>query len=161
MAAGDIVPQLPSGFRFPAPSSELYAINLITALLSSRPDGLSWLLLRDAFVAATRPDLLCGLALPDDSDRASEWASRWNETAGPDTFIPALRTMSGANIAVSGSGVETVFSLQDGSQEPSSDDVAYDAWLALRVVEPLTAPIMTESEEGEFNVAIEELLARI
>lgn len=155
------VPVMPSDFRFPAPSPQLYAVNLVTALLSARPNGLAWPLLRDAFAAATRPSLMQRLALPDDKKKVDAWASRWNEQVTPDFLIQTLRDMSTANIDVSGSGTAAVFTLQDGGKEPVTEDVAYDARLALHVIEPLTTPALPDDEASKLDAEIEEWLASI
>ncbi|MFM2169630.1 MAG: hypothetical protein RIS79_4001, partial [Verrucomicrobiota bacterium] len=152
---------MPSDFRFPAPTPQLYAVNLITSLLSARPEGLAWPILRDAFAAATTPDVMRRLALPDDKDRVNAWASRWNERAIPALLIPTLRDMTSANIAVEGKGTDAVFSLQDGPQEPATEDVGYDAWLALRVIEPLLTPALPADEAAALDSQIESILAAI
>ena len=154
-------PAMLADFRFPAPSPQLYAVNLITALLAARPDGLAWPVLRDAFVAVTTPDLMRRLALPEDKDRVAAWASRWNERASPGLLIPTLREMTSANIAVGGNGTSAVFSLQDGPQESATEDVGYDAWLALRVTEPLSTPFLPDDESGALDAEIEALLANL
>lgn len=155
------VPVLPADFRFPAPSPQLYAVNLVTALLSARPGGLAWRVLRDSFAAATQPALMRRLAFPQDRMQVAAWAGRWNEQATPDLLIPTLREMTGANIAVTGRGTDAVFALQDGPQEPATEDVAYDAWLALRVVEPLTSSALPDDEASVLDGEIENLLASL
>jgi hypothetical protein len=151
---------LPTGFRFPAPSAELYAIHLITALLSASSNGLPWTLLRDAFTIATRPDRLLALVLPDDREQAAAWATRWNESATPANLVPALRLMTGANIDISGTGTDAVLALQDGPREPVSDDIAYDAWLALRVVEPLSDPVLDQAASTVADTEFSSILAK-
>jgi hypothetical protein len=153
------VPTMPADFRFPAPSPQLYAVNLVTALLSARPDGVAWPVLRDAFAAVTTPNLMRRLAQPGDKDRVAAWASRWNERASPGLLIPTLRDMTSANIAVEGTGTRAVFSLQDGPQEHATEDVGYDAWLALHVTEPLSTPILADDEAAALDAEIEALLA--
>jgi hypothetical protein len=155
------VPVMPADFRFPAPSPQLYAVNLVTALLSTHPDGLSWPVLRDAFSAVTTPDLMRRLALPEDKDRVAAWASRWNERASPGLLIPTLRDMTSANIAVDGRGTRAIFSLQDGPQEAATEDVGYDAWLALRVTEPLSTPILPDDEAATLDTEIEAFFATL
>jgi hypothetical protein len=155
------VPVMPADFRFPAPTPQLYAVNLVTALLSARPEGLAWPVLRDAFAAATMPALMRRLAFPQDRMQIAAWAGRWNEQTTPDFLIPTLREMTGANIAVTGRGTDAVFSLQDGPREPATEDVAYDAWLALRVVEPLTSAALPDDEASVLDAEIEKLLASL
>ena len=155
----ETLPVMPSDFRFPAPTPGLYAVNLVTALLSARPEGLRWPVLRDAFAAVTQPKLMQRLALPDDQRRVAEWGARWNERATPDYLIQTLRDMSAANIAVSGRGLDAVFALQDGPKHPATEDVAYDAWLALHVTEPLSTPVLGDEESATLDAELEELLA--
>ena len=155
----ETLPVMPSDFRFPAPTPGLYAVNLVTALLSARLEGLRWPILRDAFAAVTQPKLMQRLALPDDKRRVAEWAARWNERATPDFLIQTLREMSGANIAVSGQGLDAVFALQDGPKHPATEDVAYDAWLALHVTEPLSTPVLADEESATLDAELEELLS--
>ena len=69
--------------------------------------------------------------------------------------------VTGANIAVIGRGTDAVFALQDGPQEPATEDMAYDAWLALRVVEPLTSPALPDDEATVLDAEIENLLANL
>ena len=159
--AETITPAMPADFRFPAPSPQLYAVNLVTALLSARPAGLSWQVLRDSFAAATTPALMRRLAFPQDRMQVAAWAGRWNEQATPHFLIPTLREMTGANIAVTGRGTDAVFALQDGPQQPATEDVAYDAWLALRVVEPLTSPALPDDDASVLDAEIENLLASL
>ncbi len=140
-------PQLPDEIRYPSPSADHYAIHLITAILSARPNGVSLRLLRDAFVAATRPSILKDLALPDDKTRAAQWQSIWNEAATPGDFIPTLKRMGSANLAVEGDGLDAIIELQDGAKQAPTAFIAYDAWLALHVIEPLSEPIPLPEED--------------
>jgi hypothetical protein len=151
--------QRPQGLRFPAPSPEIYSVNLVTALLSARPNGLPWPVLRDAFAAATRPTIMRHLALPADQQRVEEWSRDWKEGATPANLIPALRTMTAANVDVEGTGIVAVFALQDGPKEPATEFVAYDAWLALHIVEQLTSPVLPPDETQEIDMLLASIPA--
>ena len=153
--------KLPADMRFSSPSPGLYAVHLITALLSTRPEGLSLRTLRDAFVAVTRPSILLDLALPEDKSRVSEWARIWKEAATPADFIPALNSMGSANLAIEGEGLDAVIALQDGPQDAPTDFVAYDAWLALRVIEPLSASSIPLDADEPSDAAIVEWLQTV
>ena len=124
---------LPSGFRFSAPEPGIYALNLVVALLSEGGGSLPWPRLLDAFVFATSPDLMRRFALPEDADRVGAWARRWNEQVKPNLLIPALRTLGSKNLVSDDNSDGPIFALLDGPRQPPTDDVNYDAWLALRV----------------------------
>jgi hypothetical protein len=124
---------LPSGFRFSAPEPGIYALNLVVALLSEAGGSLPWPRLLDTFVLATRPDLMRRFALPEDADRVGAWTRRWNEQVKPNLLIPALRTLGSKNLVSDGSPDGPIFALLDGPRQPPTEDVNYDAWLALRV----------------------------
>jgi hypothetical protein len=135
---------LPTEFRLPVEDPMLYSISLVVSLLSEAGGSLPWPRLLDAFVLATEPKLLARLAVSDDIGRAKAWASRWNEAAKAEMIIPALRQLGGNNLAVEHTDDGLEFALQDGPRPHVSDDVAYDAWLALRVaglLAPQTVPI--------------------
>jgi hypothetical protein len=103
---------------------------------------------------------LLELVLPEDLEQAAAWAARWNESATPGNLVPALRLMTGANIDVSGTGTTAVLALQDGPREPVSDDIAYDAWLALRVVEPLSEPVLDQTASAVVDTEFSSILAK-
>jgi hypothetical protein len=149
---------LPDDWRFAHDTPALYAVNLVTTLLSSRVEGLPWPKLRDAFAAATTPSLLVRLALPEDKAMSEAWAARWNEAASPEFLIPALRHIGSSNIDVQGEGLSAVFALKDGPKPPATDDVGYDAWIALRVIGELELPVLEDSVEQTLNAGIEEFL---
>lgn len=135
---------LPADFRLPFQNPLLYSVSLVVSLLSEAGGSLPWPQLLDAFVLTTEPKLLVRLAAKDDTARAKAWAGRWNEAAKPEMIIPALRQLGGNNIAVERTGGNLTFALQDGPRAHASEDLAYDAWLALRVsrlVAPQAVPI--------------------
>jgi hypothetical protein len=140
---------LPSGFRFTASDPAIYSVNLITALLSEAGGSLPWQHLRDGFVFATRPDLMKKYAAAEDLQRAEAWAQRWNEKAAPKLLPICLKAMGSENIYIQQSGSDFVFQLPDGPKQPATEDIGYDAWLALRVSMRLNGkPVpLAESEQ--------------
>ena len=124
---------LPSGFRFAVSDPATYAVNLVVALLSEASGSLPWQHLRDGFVFATRTDLMKQYAAPEDAQRVNAWAQRWNEKAVPKLLPTALKAMGRKNLFIQPQGDDFVFQLPDGPKPPASEDVGYDAWLALRV----------------------------
>ncbi len=123
---------LPAGFRFPASDPAIYAVNLVTAILSESAGDLPWIHLRDAFVLATRPDLMKRFAAREDPANAKAWADRWNEQATPALLPRALKALYPRNIFITRTGSDFAFQLPDGPKAAASEDVGYDAWLALR-----------------------------
>jgi len=130
---GTIERKLPADFRLPASQPLLYTTNLVVALLSEAGGSLSWPRLLDAFILATTPKLTQRLAPADDSARVKEWATRWNETVTAGLLIPSLNQLGAQNLTVTENNEGRVFHLLDGPRPPATDDVAYDAWLALGI----------------------------
>jgi hypothetical protein len=124
---------LPSGFRFTVSDPATYAINLVVALLSEAGGSLPWQHLRDGFVFATRPALMKRYATRGDAQRVEAWAKRWNEKAVPKLLPASLKALGRKNLFIQPEGTDFVFQLPDGPKSPASEDVGYDAWLALRV----------------------------
>jgi hypothetical protein len=140
---------LPTGFRFAVSDPATYAVNLVVALLSEGGGSLPWSHLRDAFVFATRPDLMKQYAAPIDVQRVAAWSQRWNEKALSKMLPPALRALGRRNLFIQPHGADFVIQLPDGPKPPSSEEVGYDAWLALRVSRGLNnVPVpLPESEQ--------------
>jgi methylase of polypeptide subunit release factors len=138
-----------TGFRFAVSDPTTYSVNLVVALLSEAGGSLPWPHLRDAFVFATRPDLMKQYAAPVDAQRVAVWAQRWNEKALPKLLPPALRALGRRNLLIQPQGADFIFQLPDGPKPPSSEEVGYDAWLALRVSRGLNnLPVpLPESEQ--------------
>jgi hypothetical protein len=130
--------KLPTDFRLPVSQSLLYTTNLVVALLSEAGGSLAWPRLFDAFILATTPKLAQRLAPADDSARVKAWAARWNETVTDGLLIPSLNQLGAKNLTVTKSNEGPVFHLLDGPRPLATEDVRYDAWLALRVAAPLT-----------------------
>jgi hypothetical protein len=130
--------KLPTDFRLPVSQPLLYTTNLVVALLSEAGGSLSWPRLLDAFILATTPKLIQRLAPADDSSRVKAWAARWNETVTDGLLIPSLNQLGAKNLTVTKSNEGPVFHLLDGPRPLATEDVRYDAWLALRVAATLT-----------------------
>ena len=130
--------KLPTDFRLPVSQPLLYSTNLVVALLSEAGGSLSWPRLLDAFILATTPKLAQRLAPADDSARVKAWAARWNETVTDGLLIPSLNQLGAKNLTVTKSNEGPVFHLLDGPRPLATEDVRYDAWLALRVAATLT-----------------------
>lgn len=128
---------LPTDFRLSFQNPLLYSVSLVASLLSEAGGSLPWAQLLDAFVLVTDPKLLVRLAAKEDAELAKAWAARWNEAAKSEMLIPALRHLGGNNLAVERSNGTLTFALQDGPRAHASEDMAYDAWLALRVARSL------------------------
>lgn len=148
-ATVDTVRQLPAEFRLSATEPLLYTINLVVSLLSEAGGSLSWARLLDAFVLATQSDLLVRFADADNKSLALEWAARWNEAATPAMLIPSLRQLAAA-LAVEQTDEGLVFALQDGPRNHATEDVGFDAWIALRIAQTLggsvTLPVPQRTE---------------
>jgi hypothetical protein len=130
--------KLPTDFRLPAAQPLLYTTNLVVALLSEAGGSLAWPRLLDAFVLATNPKLLQRLAPTDEALPAKAWAARWNENVPVGLLLPSLNQLGGQNLTVTEGNEGRVFHLLDGPRPPATEDVRFDAWLALRVAVTLT-----------------------
>jgi hypothetical protein len=130
--------ELPTDFRLAATQPLLYTTNLVVALLSEAGGSLAWPRLLDAFVLATNPKLLQRFVPAEDASRAEDWAARWNENVPDGLLLPSLNQLGGRNLTVTEGNGGRVFQLLDGPRPPATEDVRYDAWLALRVAVTLT-----------------------
>ena len=133
---------LPTDFRLSFQNPLLYSVSLVVSLLSEAGGSLPWAQLLDAFVLVTDPKLLARFAPKDDTARAKAWAGRWNEAAKPEMLLPALRQLGANNLAIERTGGTLTFALQDGPRAHASEDLAYDAWLALRVARLLAPQVV-------------------
>ena len=151
---------LPSGFRFAVSDPATYAINLVVALLSEAGGSLPWQHLRDGFVFATRPALMKRYAAPDDVQRVEAWAKRWNEKAVPKLLPASLKALGRKNLFIQSQGTDFVFQLPDGPKPPASEDVGYDAWLALRVSMQLNGKLVPLPESEQWIENIRQLVSK-
>jgi hypothetical protein len=150
---------LPSGFRFAVSDPAIYGVNLIVALLSEAGGSLPWQHLRDGFVFATRPDLMKKYAAAEDSQRVEAWTQRWNEKAGPKLLPACLKALGRKNIFIQANGSDFTFQLADGPKPAASEDVGYDAWLALRVSMHLNGKPVPLPESEVWLDEVRQLLA--
>jgi len=149
---------LPSDFRLPAVQPLLYTTNLVVALLSEAGGNLSWPRLLDAFILATTPKLTKCLAPTDDAARVKAWAARWNETVPEGLLLPTLNQLGAKNLTVTENNEGRVFHLLDGPRPPATDDVAYDAWLALRIAGTLTTDAVQVTERARWTTEVNKLV---
>lgn len=149
--------KLPTDFRLPVSQPLLYTMNLVVALLSEAGGSLSWPRLLDAFILATTPKLTERLAPADDSARVKAWAARWNETVTDGLLIPSLNQLGAKNLSVTENNEDRVFHLLDGPRQPATDDVAYDAWLALRITGTLTSGAVQVPERTKWTKEVNKL----
>jgi hypothetical protein len=146
--------QLPDDMRLPASEAPLYTANLILSLLSEAGGGLKMSELAEAFYLVTNPSLMLQKAKGADKELAKAWASRWNEPATPDWLLPTLRIMGPGNIsAESDTEDDPLLELLDGPKPHAHDDLAYDAWLALRVMRSGKARVI---EPGVWQEVVHE-----
>jgi hypothetical protein len=150
---------LPTGFRFSVSDPAIYAVNLAVALLSEAGGSLPWQHLRDGFVFATRPDLMQQYAASEDTQRVAAWVQRWNEKAVPKLLPTVLKALFPKNLLIRQHAGDFVFQLPEGPKQASSEDVGYDAWLALRVATHLNGQIAPLPESSAWIEVIRELLA--
>jgi len=150
---------LPAGFRFPVSDPAIYATNLMIAILSEAGGSLPWPHLRDAFILVTRPDLMKKFAGVEDAGRVEAWSRVWNEAAKPSLFLPCLRALFPRNLFIRQHGNDFIFQLADGSRPAASEDVAYDAWLGLRVSMHLNGKPLPLPESATWLDEVRELVA--
>ncbi|HEY3856709.1 MAG TPA: type IIL restriction-modification enzyme MmeI [Verrucomicrobiae bacterium] len=152
------VRSLPSGFRFAVSDPKIYSVNLVTAILSEAAGSLTWPQLRDAFVFATRPDLMKEFGGSEDTHRINDWSKRWNEKATPKLLPACLKALFPGTIFIRQHGNDFIFQLADGPKPASSDDVGYDAWLSLRVSRLLNGKSVPLPESEAWTEEIREML---
>jgi hypothetical protein len=150
--------KLPTDFRLPVSQPLLYTTNLVVALLSEAGGSLAWPRLLDAFILASTPKLTQRLAPADDSARVKAWAARWNETVTDGLLLPSLNQLGAKNLTVTENSQGRVFHLLDGPRPPATDDVAYDAWLALRIAAMLTPDAMQVPERAKWTKEVNKLV---
>lgn len=153
----DEEPELPTDFRLPASQPLLYTTNLVLTLLSKAGGSLAWPRLLDAYVLATNPKLMQRMAPPKLAAQSKAWAARWNETVPDGLLLPSLDQLGSRNLTVTESSEGLVLHLLDGPRPPATDDVAYDAWIALRIATTLTPDAVQVSERPKWTEEVEKL----
>jgi hypothetical protein len=151
-------PILPDDMRLPATEALLYTANLIVSLLSEAGGGLRMTELAEAFYLVTNPALMVKKAKGADKELAKAWAARWNEPASPDFFLPTLRIMGPGNISADPANADDpTLELLDGPKPHAHLDLAYDAWLALRIASS-GKPTAVKTEQWKEIVAEKDSL---
>jgi len=150
--------KLPADWRLPASQPLLYTTNLALTLLSEAGGSLAWPRLLDAFVLATTPKLMQRFAPAELSAQAKAWAARWNETVPDGLLIPSLNQLGAPNLTVTEGNDGPVFHLLDGPRPSLSEDVRYDAWLALRVAATLTPDAVPIPQRAKWTKEAKELI---
>ena len=150
--------KLPTDFRLPVSQPLLYTTNLVVTLLSEAGGSLAWPRLLDAFLLATNPKLMQRFATAELTAQAKAWAARWNEKVPEGLLLPSLRQLGGKNLTVTEGNDGRVFHLLDGPRPPATEDVRYDAWLALRVAETLTPDAVPVPDRAKWTKEANELV---
>ncbi len=150
--------KLPADWRPPAAQPLLYTTNLVLTLLSEAGGSLAWPRLLDSYVLSTNPKLMQRFAPAELAAQAKAWAARWNETV-PDGLLPkSLNQLGAKNLTVTEGNDGPVFHLLDGPRPSFSEDVRYDAWLALRVVATLTPDAVPIPQRAKWTKEAKELV---
>lgn len=143
---------LPTGRRVTL-AGQLYAIQLVRALLAESGGSIAWPRLVDAFTLATQPTLMQQHTKSADAARVTAWSKRWNETPPPGSLVMAIETLGTGNLKADPYDDTWIISLRDATAQSSAEDVTYDAWLALRVLG--VAPAVPQANPtlviGEFD----------
>ncbi|HEV2247236.1 MAG TPA: DNA methyltransferase [Terriglobia bacterium] len=151
-------PKLPGGFRLPASQPLLYTTNLVVAILSESGGSLAWPRLLDAFVLATHPKLTERFAPAELGSQANSWAARWNETVPDGLLLPSLNQLGSKNLTLTEGNEGPVFHLLDGPRPPATEDLDYDAWLALRVGATLAPDALHIPERAKWTKEAKKLV---
>jgi hypothetical protein len=149
---------LPTGFRLPVSQPLLYTTNLVLTLLSESGGSLAWPRLLDAFVLATNPKLMQRLASGDLAAPAKAWATRWNETVPDGLLLPSLNQLGAKNLTITEGNEGPVFHLLDGPRPAATEDVYFDAWLALRVAATLSPEAVQIPERAKWTKEAKQLV---
>lgn len=150
--------KLPTDWRLPASQPLLYTTNLALTLLSEAGGSLAWPRLLDSYVLATNPKLMQRFAPAELSAQAKAWAARWNETVPDGLLIPSLNQLGARNLTITEGNDGPVFHLLDGPRPSLSEDVRYDAWLALRVATTLTPDAVPIPQRAKWTKEAKELV---
>jgi hypothetical protein len=151
-------PKLPGGFRLPASQPLLYTTNLVVALLSESGGSLAWPRLLDAYILATHPKLTERLAPAELGSQAKAWGARWNETVPDGLLVPSLNQLGAKNLTVTEGNEGPVFHLLDGPRPPATEDLRYDAWLALRLGATLAPDALQIPERTKWTKEAKKLV---
>ena len=157
------LPSLPGGKRKPAKEPAVYAVSLIISLLSEARTGLRMSELAEAFYLVANPDLMKRKAKAKDLKSVEGWAARWNEKVGPEWFLPTLQSIGHGNISADFSSNEDdpLLELLDGPREHAHADLAYDAWIALRIMRSGKEVILPPEQWKECSTIGRSLFATV
>ena len=92
------------------------------------------------------------------SAQAKAWAVRWNETVQDGLLLPSLNQLGARNITVTEGNDGPVFHLLDGPHPSLSEDVRYDAWIALQVAAILTPDTVPIPQRTKWTKEARELV---
>ena len=153
---------LPTGRRVTL-AGQLYAIQLVRALLAESGGSIQWSRLVDAFTLATQPALMQQHTKSADAPRVTAWSKRWNETPPPGSLVTAIETLGTGNLKADPYDDTWIISLRDALAQSSAEDVTYDAWLALRVLGvapavPQANPTLVIAEFDDWTARMEAQL---
>jgi hypothetical protein len=152
-------PELPTGARQPAPNPQIYLMQLTILLLHQNRGTLALDRMMDACALLSLPDTLVKHAAIEVGDLAKRWQSRFREKIQADLFLPMLRDLVDRGVVrLKRDGTGTSVVLTDASAVPSNLEVAFDASLALDVVNSLTLPELDALPEVVAGDELEALL---
>jgi hypothetical protein len=149
---------LPSELRLSSPEPLLYTTNLVVALLSERGGNLQWSHLLEAYTLATTPNLMRKHSPQEEKQRVAEWARRWNEQTPQGLLLPSLNQLGAKNLTVTNNEHGRVFHLLDGPRVAATEDIGYDAWLALRITALLVPDTVDIPERDDWTEQVNELV---
>jgi len=153
---------LPTGRRVTL-AGQLYAIQLVRALLAESGGSIAWPRLVDAFTLATQPALMQQHTKSADAVRVTAWSRRWNETPPPGSLVTAIETLGAGNLKAEPYDDTWIISLRGAPAQSAAEDVTYDAWLALRVLGvasavPQANPTLVIAEFDDWTTRMEAQL---
>lgn len=130
---------------------QLYAIQLVRALLTESGGSMTWPRLVDAFTLATQPSLMQQHTRSADAARVTAWSRRWNESLLPGSLLTAIETMGAGNLKADRYDDTWMISLRGTVAQSAAEDVTYDAWLALHVLGPASSQKISTLVIAEFD----------
>ncbi len=153
---------LPTGRRVTL-AGQLYAIQLVRALLAESGGAIAWPRLVDAFTLATQPALMQQNTKSADAARVTAWSRRWNESPPPGSLVTAIETLGAANLKAEPYDDTWIISVHGAPTQSAAEDVTYDAWLALRVLGvapavPQANPTLVIAEFDDWTTRMEAQL---
>lgn len=120
--------------RHASEDPQIYAVNLVVAILSEAGGSLAWNSLISAYVLTVKPNLMKQRATADDVLEVETWAKRFNEIATENDLIPAIKTLGSNNLDFQPDGDSFRIQLQDGPRQIDDPEIRNDAKLVLKVL---------------------------